>query len=483
MNSNIRPSLVSLLIAALFFLGFVDSANAMTGRSTWVNPIWQNVVYPAPATPHDGSRDARSLQTAFSYTEFKEALWSQLETRTTAFSIRLIYNFDFSDVGDIINAAFKEIESEDGYTGGNLHSRSLSWSGHDNDVTIEFAMTYVTTYSQEQAITQRVAEIIAEIISPSMTDEEKAKVIHDWVVLNVEYDQTYQHHSAYDALFEAKETVCQGYTLLMIRMLQDVNIESKFVGGTAKGVNHSWNLVHLCGHWYHLDATWDDQVTYLPNPDFISWDYYLLSDAEILVDHSFDAAAYPDAPDSYVEGVCSVVGDKLTWLTSAEDAVSAARTQGKMILMIAGSDSCPFTTHMRDTVCEKADLPIKDRIRTAYVPWFSDVDAGSEWGPYASGLEPFTLPLICRIDPADADHYLDWTTGPQEADEFYARLLKGLPLKGDLNGNAMLDLGDAVLALKIVSGAAVSAHLEADVDGDKRIGIEEAVYIMGMLSR
>ena len=41
---------------------------------------------------------------------------------------------------------------------------------------------------------------------------------------------------------------------------------------------------------------------------------------------------------------------------------------------------------------------------------------------YAAGLESYTLPLLCCIDPANPGGYLDRTTGIQDPEAFYARL-------------------------------------------------------------
>ena len=697
---RLRQLPVLLLVGIVFSFGAGESAVAEEGHSSWINPFWENLIDDIPLPPEGAPRPERTSQTCNSYTEFKEALKSELQDRNTSFSIRIVYNFAWSEVGSIIDRAFDEIKIEDGYTGGNVYGRNTGWSGGDGDTTITFSWTYVTTYAEEQEVTQKVAEIIADIITPTMNDEDKVKAIHDWVVLNVEYDQTTQRHSAHDALFGVKETVCQGYTLLVIRMLQDVNIESKYVSSE----NHAWNLVHLCGHWYHLDATFDDPITSVPDPTFIRWDYYLLSDDEILTadgDHFFDTSAYPDAPDSYVEGICddvttydlqvdpssrnvsassgtttftvsrtgtgsmnwtatenfywfyisgpgsgtdsgtitisydentstvgrsgtihvsdpnannnpvsvqitqagaspdppdlviqspgvspnmlnpgesltasctivnqggsiadastikyylssdsqydtgdtylgsgsidsissgwnvspnrsltipsgtalgrwyivfkadanntvnesnefnntasiqiSVISDTLSWVTSRDEAVSAARAQGKTILLLAGRETCSNTIYMRDTVCQKDDPPIRETIENHYIPWFCDVDSSTEWYSYASGMDSVTLPLICRIDPDNPDAYIDRTTGVQDTDVFYNRLTSGLVvIKGDLNSNAKLDLGDAILALQVCAGSNVPVQLAADVNDNNRIGMEEALYILNMLSR
>ncbi len=77
---------------------------------------------------------------------------------------------------------------------------------------------------------------------------------------------------------------------------------------------------------------------------------------------------------------------------------------------------------MRFTVCEQVSPAIKSLIEEHYIPWYCDVDNSTEWYAYASGLGPFTLPMICIIDPADNSVYIDRTTSVQYADDFYTRL-------------------------------------------------------------
>lgn len=53
-------------------------------------------------------------------------------------------------------------------------------------------------------------------------------------------------------------------------------------------------------------------------------------------------------------------------------------------------------------------------------------------------------------------------------------------ISGDVNHTGAADLGDAILALKVISGMDVgTVYPEADVNGDERIGMAEVLFILG----
>ena len=143
------------------------------------------------------------------------------------------------------------------------------------DVTITAG--YRTTLDQENYVTSKINEILNQIIEDGMNDEAKVKAVHNYIVRNVEYDTSLSLFTAYDALYEGK-AVCQGYSLLGYRMLNDIGIPTRIISSAQ--MNHSWNLVQVDGQWYHMDMTWDD-----PIPDVkgrVLEDHLLLTDAQII---------------------------------------------------------------------------------------------------------------------------------------------------------------------------------------------------------
>jgi transglutaminase/protease-like cytokinesis protein 3 len=112
----------------------------------------------------------------------------------------------------------------------------------------------------------------------------------------VAYDLNYREHSAYAALVKNR-AVCQGYALLLYKMLNKAGVETRLISGKAGGENHLWNLVNLGGNWYHIDATWNDPVPDVPGR--VRYDYYNRSDAQMAPTHSWDRDLYPAALTPY----------------------------------------------------------------------------------------------------------------------------------------------------------------------------------------
>ena len=153
-------------------------------------------------------------------------------------------------------------------------------------------------------------KIVAAEIKPNMSQHEKVKVLHDYVVENVTYDHSLNQgvNAPYFALKGGK-TLCNGYAMLIYMLLKEVGIDVRLASGSAGiGGNteyHAWNMVKLDNTWYHLDATWNDY-----DDGIVRYDYYLVSDAKLKEDHSWkkgglngDEKAYPTARVNYFDKI------------------------------------------------------------------------------------------------------------------------------------------------------------------------------------
>ena len=134
--------------------------------------------------------------------------------------------------------------------------------------TVEIVPDYYLYFAQEQEVTARLAEVYEELaLSETASDEEKISAIYRYVCTHVQYDEIHRKNpyyhmksTAYAALVNHRAT-CQGYCVLLYRMLRENGVDCRVVTGI--GVDdggeqlHAWNIVKLDGRWYNLDATWD----------------------------------------------------------------------------------------------------------------------------------------------------------------------------------------------------------------------------------
>lgn len=99
------------------------------------------------------------------------------------------------------------------------------------------------------------------------TNYQKMKQVHDWLVDNIEYDESLSRdniRNIYGAL-EEKMVVCEGYTKAFKYYMDELKIPCVIVYGTGtnsegKTESHSWNYVKINESWYAIDVTWDDPI-------------------------------------------------------------------------------------------------------------------------------------------------------------------------------------------------------------------------------
>ncbi len=162
---------------------------------------------------------------------------------------------------------------------GEMESDSVRW-------TYLFEMSYYTSLAQEQELTARIGQAYDELaILAGSPDIDKAWAIYHYIALHVTYD--YDHlnddnyllqYTPYAALCLGT-SVCQGYTLLLYRMLWENNVDNACVEGIGNGGNHIWNIVRMGSLYYNCDVTWD-------SPTFDHSSFFLKSDAAFSVNHT-----------------------------------------------------------------------------------------------------------------------------------------------------------------------------------------------------
>lgn len=123
-------------------------------------------------------------------------------------------------------------------------------------------------YTEEEIIyiNDAINQISNLIIKNNMTDREKIKAFHDYIIKYTTYDTvranqirdniddpTNMSHKATGLLLN-KTAICGGYTDTMSIFLSKINVPNIKISTD----DHIWNLVYIDNNWYHLDLTWDD---------------------------------------------------------------------------------------------------------------------------------------------------------------------------------------------------------------------------------
>lgn len=122
------------------------------------------------------------------------------------------------------------------------------------------------------------------------SEYEKALWLHDWLLEQLEYDNSLKWSSAESALTRGLGT-CQSYESAYSKLLSAIGIENSEVRDTYDG--HTWNAVKLDGEWYQVDCTWDDS-----NENWYDFDqrhlYFGLTDELMALAHPGHAKIYND---------------------------------------------------------------------------------------------------------------------------------------------------------------------------------------------
>ena len=172
-----------------------------------------------------------------------------------------LYNFDIEDVR-------KELALTDPYAASNIGRSSWSWYEEDGHTVFKINLGYNASKKQLKKADKRIEELVADM--QGMTDYEKIKAAHDYIIMYCDYGfdaLAYKgiEQGPYWALYPGK-TVCNGYAMTFLRIMQYCDIPATF----EVGDNHAWNTVYLDGYWYNIDVTWDDL-----GDDGITYDYFL----------------------------------------------------------------------------------------------------------------------------------------------------------------------------------------------------------------
>ena len=173
-------------------------------------------------------------------------------------------------------------------------------TSYDDYGKVTLKIEHIYSNSDIKLIKAKVKEIEKEIWNNSMSNEDKIKEAHNYIINNSKYDKDrsdnnivkYKSDTAYGTLLEGY-SLCGGYTDAMELFLEDMNIKSYKIASE----NHVWNAIYLNNTWYHLDLTWDDPIT-TDRSDILEYNFFLITTSELNEleneQHNYDKNIYSE---------------------------------------------------------------------------------------------------------------------------------------------------------------------------------------------
>ena len=155
-------------------------------------------------------------------------------------------------------------------------------------------------------LNKKIDTVYNELITDNMTDYDKIKIIHDYIIDNSVYDEQRANnlYNDYQGEFSSNiatgpllqgHGICSGYTDAMALFLDKMNIPNYKISSE----NHIWNLVYIDNKWLHLDLTWDDPVINNGEISTIDHTYFLIDTNKLLniekTEHNFDENIFIEA--------------------------------------------------------------------------------------------------------------------------------------------------------------------------------------------
>ena len=173
-------------------------------------------------------------------------------------------------------------------------------TSYDDYGKVTLKIEHIYSNNDIKLINAKVEEIEKEIWNSSMSNEDKIKEAHNYIINNSKYDKDrsdnnivkYKSDTAYGSLLEGY-SLCGGYTDAMELFLEDMGIKSYKISSE----NHVWNAVNLNNAWYHLDLTWDDPIT-TDGSDILEYNFFLITTSELSElegeQHNYDKNVYSE---------------------------------------------------------------------------------------------------------------------------------------------------------------------------------------------
>ena len=332
-----------------------------TGPST--QPTGPSTQPTGPSTePAGPSTEPTGENVAEKPSKIKLKAEEEIKKKILNFETNITYTYESSDKNDLINnddiqRINKEVNDMPGMfrTISKMNGRSSMSGMYDGGkikytFTINLTLSYRVTKEQKDEYINKLNSWVAEHITPNMTDEQKVKTIHDWIIDHSVYtlgtgnntgsnvnNEGINVHTPEAIMLTPDDSggVCEAYATLFYELAKKSGLDVYYVVGDSKrekiegekksyeNVGHAWDLVKVDGKWYHIDCTWDDPIYYVVDlsgkkekKNMRRYDFYLKNDATMRSgeqSHEWNSNENKNMPkvsdENYPQNYESVVSD------------------------------------------------------------------------------------------------------------------------------------------------------------------------------
>ncbi|MDO4805030.1 MAG: transglutaminase-like domain-containing protein [Lachnospiraceae bacterium] len=288
-----------------------------------------------------GETEVGATTTVTTRDAFVKEIRKNLVARTSNFTIQHNFptsgTYDFNFFSNAFNEARKEHTgngTEGDYLLTQVASASFVFYPMAN-AAFQVSANYKSSASQESQVTSKINTTLTSLNLGSKTEVAKIKAIHDFVVGNATYGSGNGdlRYTAYGNLIQ-KQSVCQGYALVMYRMLLQAGIDNRIVTGNYQGRGHAWNIVKVGTKYYHLDATFDDNLSntqyYLRGTTFTTNDGYVANSD--FKQTSF-TSKYPQSTTDYQAAATNLSKATVTTKSASYAYTGAARKPAPIVTL------------------------------------------------------------------------------------------------------------------------------------------------------
>ena len=366
MKKRIISCILTVLILASVLPANAFADSSVIHRQIHINPLYKDVVDQKQlfSTLNGAPRlySDTQPQEAGSADEAAVILRKGMENREARIAIRCPADAITPTDGildEIVEKAMEEtgVPTQGDYIRWTYAGWSGSYSLESDDEGRHYVFVYdckyYTTAAQEAELSEKIDSVLQSLdINDESSDYDVICAVYDYICANVSYDYDNLNDSEYLLKYTAyaaminKTAVCQGYSALMYRMLQQKNIDCRLIPGS----NHAWNIVAIDGVYYNADSTWD------AGRDPKNYAYFLCGDSDFAEHTRYSEYSteefyrlYPMAETKYVVCPSHSYG---AWVTTKAPTCTESGIETRTCAKCGVSENraIPATGHHYDAV-------------------------------------------------------------------------------------------------------------------------------------